>query len=41
MVSEDGPGSWKLSLHLLAGQCSCPQQQEEAGLAQGEPYRGV
>ncbi len=29
MVSEDGPGSWKLPLHLPAGQRSCPQQQEE------------
>ncbi len=29
MVSEDGPGSWKLPLHLPAGQCSCPQRQEE------------
>ena len=29
MVSEDGPDSLKLPLHLPAGQCSCPQQQEE------------
>jgi hypothetical protein len=41
MVSEDGPGSRKLPLHLPAGQHSCPQQQEDAGLAQGEPYQGV
>ncbi len=41
MVSEDGSGSWKLPLHLTAGQRSCPQQQEDAGLAQREPYRGV
>ncbi len=26
MVSEDGPDSWKLPLHLPAGLCSCPQQ---------------
>ncbi len=41
MVSEDEPDSWKLPLHLPAGRCSCPKQQEVAGLAQGEPYRGV
>ncbi len=41
MVSEDGPGSWKSPLHLSTGQCSCKKQQEDAGLAQGEPYRGV
>ena len=41
MVSEEGPGSWKLPLHLPAGQGSCQQQKEDAGLAQGEPYRGV
>jgi hypothetical protein len=29
MVSEDGPDSLKLPLHLPAEQCSCPQQQEE------------
>jgi hypothetical protein len=39
MMSEEG--SCKLPLHLPAGQRSCPQQQEDAGLAQGEPYRGV
>jgi hypothetical protein len=41
MVSEDGPGSWKLQLHLPARQHSCPQQQEDAGPAQIEPYRGM
>ncbi len=40
MVSEDGPDSWKLPLHLPAGLLSCPQQ-EDAGLAQGGPYWGV
>jgi hypothetical protein len=31
----------KLPLHLPAGRHLCPQQQEDAGLAQGEPYGGV
>jgi hypothetical protein len=30
----------KSPLHLPAGRHHCPRQQEYAGLAQGEPYRG-
>ncbi len=33
--------SCKSPLRLPAGRHSCPRQQEDAGLAQGEPYRGV
>ncbi len=31
----------KSPLHLTAGWHLCPRQQEDAGLAQGEPYGGV
>ncbi len=33
--------NWKSPLHLTAGQQPCPRQQEDAGLAQREPYGGV
>ena len=33
--------NWKSPLHLQAGWHLCPRQQEDTGLAQGEPYGGV
>jgi hypothetical protein len=33
--------NWKSPLHLQAGRHPCPQQQEDAGLAQEEPHGGV
>jgi hypothetical protein len=33
--------SWKSPLNLPAGRHLCARQQEDAGLAQGELYRGV
>jgi hypothetical protein len=34
--------NWKSPLYLQAGWHLCPRgQQEDAGLAQGEPYGGV
>jgi hypothetical protein len=33
--------NWKSPLHLTAGQQPCLRQQEDAGLAQREPYGGV
>ncbi len=34
-MSKDAP------LHLPAGQHPCPRQQEDAGMALGEPYEGM
>jgi hypothetical protein len=33
--------NWESPLHLPAGWHPCPRQQEDAGLAQGEPFGGV
>ncbi len=41
MVSKDALRKLEITTHLQGGWHLCPRQQEDAGLAQGEPYEGV